>query len=89
MITVAPTYGRGRLKEPLSNVHPFVKFVAANNPMTYQALSTKSGVHYSTIQRWRNHGNTPLLADIQAVLMSMGYDLAIIEKETGRQVCLK
>lgn len=73
--------GQGNWKPPMSGVHPFVRFISENNKMTYQELAKKSGLHYATIQRWRHHGTTPLIGDIEAVLNAMGYDLIIKERE--------
>lgn len=73
--------GQGNWKPPKSGVHPFVRFISDNNPMTYKELAKKSGLHYATIQRWRHSGTTPLIGDLEAVLNAMGYELVIREAE--------
>ena len=72
--------GRGRVKPVASGVNPLVRFVHDNNPMTYRALAKRSGLHATTIQRWRYTGMEPSLGDIEAVLNAMGYDLKPVRR---------
>ena len=67
--------GRGRIKQLTSGVNPLVRFIHEHNEMTYRDLAKRSGLHATTIQRWRNAGMEPSLGDIEAVLNTMGYDL--------------
>lgn len=73
--------GAGRVKPPSKNAHPFVHFISDNNKMSYRNLSKKSGVHFSTVRRWRYYGTRPLLFEMEAALNAMGYDLLIVKKE--------
>lgn len=73
--------GRGQIKPPADNAHPFIKFIANNNPITYRELAKKSGVTASTMQRWRYHASSPMLMDLEAVLNAMGYKLTITRIE--------
>ena len=71
----------GRIKPNIKGVHPFINFIADNKTMSYLELSKKSGVHHSTIRRWRHDGRRPLLIDVEAVINTMGYDLVPVKRE--------
>ena len=61
-------------------IHPFVRWIW--NEMNHQRASqediaVRSGVSSSAMRKWRRGINSPKLADIEAVINSLGYDITI------------
>lgn len=70
-------------KPALKGVHPFVKFLDEHRTMTLTLLGEKAGIDYKSINRWRLKGHPPRLADIEAVLNVLGYDLVLVKRNKG------
>ena len=62
------------------NAHPLVKhiFTAMNERrITKKAMAQKAGVEYSSFASWQYRGYRPHLANLEACLNALGYELVV------------
>ncbi len=67
------------------NVHPLVRqlFTAMNaRHVNKRWMAKKAGVNYTSMGDWQYRGYRPRLANIEACLNVLGYELAIVPKKT-------
>ena len=70
-------------KNSINGVHRFVRFLDDHRTIPIFALAEKAGVAQNSINRWRLKGHPPRLADIEAVLSVLGYELSIVAKDAA------
>lgn len=64
-------------------VHPFVHWMWStmnDQALSQQVVAEKSGVTASAMRRWRTGEREPSLHAIEAVIVALGYELAIRKK---------
>jgi transcriptional regulator with XRE-family HTH domain len=74
---------RRQRRLPASNTHPLVKFLShemARQRATLSDVAERAGVCVKTISAWRGGDRAPKLADMEAVLNVLGYDLKAVPR---------
>ena len=64
------------------NCHPLVRFIVEEmqrQRVGYYDLADRSGVDRNTVRAWRTR-NTPSVANVEAVLGALGYELRVVRK---------
>lgn len=73
-------YTRSKPINPESDIHPLVQWVwskMAEKKLTHEFVADKAGVRATTLRNWARGRTRPSLADIEAVVNVIGFDISI------------
>ena len=71
-----------KLKAPATDkgVHPFVRWIwleMNDQQASQEDVAAKAGISSSAMRKWRRGASSPKLADLEAVINVLGYDVVL------------
>lgn len=63
-----------------SDAHPLVQWIwskMAEKKLTHEFVANKAGIRAATLRNWARGRTKPSLADIEAVVNAIGFDISI------------